>query len=294
MKIVERKNIDLVLWENLPYKQGISASVFTKSWYLDSVAENWCVLVNDDYSRGIALPYSKRAGVEVLYSPIFGRYSELIGEFTDEELTLVKERFKVIEFACRQELFDKPEEKIYQVISDFESRKLGSQAKRSLKKAEKSGFSVVLTNDYSNVLTKVKEELNHKFTGVTEKSLNALEQLFGNAKQAEAIKVFNVVGDGNLGGIVCFESKDQLLYVKGAVDSKTKANGGMYLALNSAIEYAKEHQLKFDFGGSNVEGVKRFNYNLGGVDEVYFMHVQNNGPAWFKLAKRLKARLIDR
>ena len=65
-------------------------------------------------------------------------------------------------------------------------------------------------------------------------------------------------------------------------------------ALNSAIEYAKENNLKFDFGGSNIEGVKRFNYNLGGIDEVYFMHIQNNGPAWFKLAKRLKTHLIDR
>ncbi|NRA10848.1 MAG: hypothetical protein HRT57_02700, partial [Crocinitomicaceae bacterium] len=142
--------------------------------------------------------------------------------------------------------------------------------------------------------SKVKGELNHKFTGVTDKSLGALEQLFENAKQAQAIKVFNVIRNEVLGGIVCFESKDQLLYVKGAVGEETKANGGMYLALNSAIEYAKEHKLIFDFGGSNVDGVKRFNYNLGGVDEVYFMHIQNNGPAWFKLAKRLKARLIDR
>jgi hypothetical protein len=293
VKIVERKNINVARWENLTNKQeGIS--LFAKAWYLDAIAESWCVLVNDDYSRGIALPYSKRAGVEVLYSPVFGRYSEVIGEFKEDELALITERFKVIEFACRHELFDKPEERIYQAISDFKSRKLGSQAKRSLKKAEKNGFSVALTDDYSNVFSKVKEELNHKFMGITEKSLNALKQLFENAKQAEAIKVFNVAGNGNLGGIVCFESKDQLLYVKGAVDSETKSNGGMYLALNSAIEYAKENNLKFDFGGSNVEGVKRFNYNLGGVDEVYFMHIQNNGPAWFKLAKRLKTHLIDR
>ena len=293
MKIIEQQNIDLSRWEKLTNKHE-NISIFSKPWYLDAVAENWCVLVNDDYSRGVALPYSKRAGIEVLYSPIFGRYSELMGEFTNEEFALIKERFKVIEFACRQELFDKSDERVYQVISDFESRKLGSQAKRSLKKAEKNGFTVGITNDYSNVLTKVKEELNHKFTGVTEKSLNALEQLFENAKQAEVIKVFNVIGDDGLGGIVCFESNDELLYVKGAVDSGTKSNGGMYLALNSAIEYAQEHRLKFDFGGSNVEGVKSFNYNLGGIDEVYFMHVQNNGPAWFKMAKKLKARLFDR
>ena len=90
---------------------------------------------------------------------------------------------------------------------------------------------------------------------------------------------------------MCFEAKNQLLYVKGTVDAETKSKGGMYLALNAAINYAKEKNLKFDFGGSNVEGVKRFNYNLGGVDATYFMHVQNNGPVWFKLAKIIKKRL---
>ena len=115
MKITERQNIDIEKWDQL-CKQRVGVSVFSKSWYLDAVAENWCILVDDDYSRGIALPYSRRAGVVVLYSPIFGRYTELIGEFKDEELLLIKERFKVIEFACRQELFDKPEERIHQVI----------------------------------------------------------------------------------------------------------------------------------------------------------------------------------
>jgi Acetyltransferase (GNAT) domain len=292
VKIIERSHIDVDKWNSL-VEQTLDASFFSYSWYMDAVSENWCVLVDGTYSNGIVLPYSKRAGLEVLYSPIFGRYCEILGALSKDDLKIVQDRFKVIEFASRQSIMDNSESKIHQIIVDFENRKVGSQAKRSLKKAEKSGFQIEISDNYSAVLEKVRGELNHKFTGITEKSLDALEQLFKNAKEVNAIKVFNVVGDQTLGGIVCFESKDQLLYVKGAVDEETKLNGGMYLALNAAIEYAKENKLKFDFGGSNVEGVKRFNHNLGGVDESYFMHVENNGPAWFKLARKIKSRLLD-
>jgi len=285
VKIIERSNIDVDKWNSL-VENSNDSTFFSFAWYMDAVAENWCVLVDDAYSKGIALPYSKRAGVEVLYTPIFGRYSEVLGDFSNDDLSFINERFKIIEFACRQQVLDKSESKIHQIIVDYENRKVGSQAKRSLKKAEKSGFEILISDDYSMVIEKVKEELNHKFTGITEKSLEALELLFANAKKANVIKVFNV--NDALGGIVCFVSNDQLLYVKGAVDEKTKSNGGMYLALNSAIEFAKENNLKFDFGGSNIEGVKRFNYNLGGVDETYYMHVINNGPRWFKLARRIK------
>lgn len=291
MKIIERSNINVEKWNSL-VENTPDSSFFSSSWYMDAVAENWCILVDDSYSKGIALPYSKRAGVELLYSPIFGRYSEVFGELSKDDLELIKSRFKIIEFACRQEILNNGEKKIHQVISDYENRKIGSQAKRSLNKAEKNGFKIQVSEDYTAVIEKVKGELNHKFAGITEKSLEALEQLFMNAQKAKTIKVFNVIGDEALGGIVCFVSKDQLLYVKGAVDEETKSNGGMYLALNSAIEYAEENKLTFDFGGSNIEGVKRFNYNLGGVDETYFMHILDNGPAWFKLARNVKSKFF--
>lgn len=292
MKIIERSNIDVVKWDAL-VGSSVDACFFSFSWYLDAVAENWCVLVDENYSNGIALPYSKRAGVEVLYSPIFGRYCEVFGEISKEDVELIRSRFKIIEFACRQSIFDSNEDKIHQVIIDFESRELGSQAKRSLKKAEKSGLQIKVSEDFAFVFDRVKGELNHKFTGITEKSLAALEQLFANAQKAEVIKVFNVVGTETLGGIVCLESRHQLLYLKGAVDDKTKSNGGMYLALESAIEYAKKNKLKFDFGGSNIDGVKRFNCNLGGTDQPYFLHIENNGPVWFKIASKIKSRLSN-
>ena len=90
---------------------------------------------------------------------------------------------------------------------------------------------------------------------------------------------------------MCLYDEHQVLYVKGACPENLKLNGGMYLALNQAIEFASDHGLLFDFGGSNVEGVKRFNHNLGGIDTQYFFHQKDEGPAMFKFARKLKKRI---
>ena len=78
MKIVERKNIDTEKWDSLVEKTK-GAGFYSYSWYMDAVAENWSVLVNHDYSEGIALPYTTRLGVDKLYAPIFVSYVEFLG-----------------------------------------------------------------------------------------------------------------------------------------------------------------------------------------------------------------------
>lgn len=176
----------------------------------------------------------------------------------------------------------------YQVIAQDFEQKFSSQAKRSLKKALKNGLEIQFSSEYDSVLSVVSKELNHKFEGINEKSLLTLGKLFENAKNEKCTRVFHF---GQEGGIVCLEKNGQLLYLKGTVTPEFKKNGGMYMALNSAIQYAKGKGLNFDFGGSQVEGVKRFNHNLGGKDEFYCHYLKEDYPFWYRLLKNLKRRL---
>ena len=89
------------------------------------------------------------------------------------------------------------------------------------------------------------------------------------------------------GGIVCLENESQIFYLKGTVAEKVKKNGGMYLALNSAIESADDNGKLFDFGGSRISGVKKFNNNLGGEDVSYYFLEENKGPLWHKLISKI-------
>ncbi len=286
MKFIERENINAEKWDALV--QNEDASFFSYSWYLDAVAEHWCILVDEDYSKGIALPYTKRMGVEILYVPIFSRSMQAIGEFLKSDLDLIQNRFKVIELATTSNVFGTELKRVHQVVTDFENRKLSSQAKRSLKKATNSNISVTHNTSYEAIFLAIEEELQDKFKGVDAERIARLKQLFQSAEKNGVLKVFEVSDGKETGGIACLVNDSEVLYLKGACPENLKKNGGMYLALQSAIEFAQEQHLKFDFGGSNVEGVQRFNKNLGGVDHQYFYHESNTAPFWFQWARKLK------
>ncbi len=289
MKIVERKYIDIQKWNKL-VQETKGASFFSYTWYLDAVAENWCVLVKDDYSSGIALPYVVNLGVKTLYTPIFARFYELLGKFDGIDFKKpIKNTFQYYNFAVKQPILGEGYEMSeFQVITKDTEQQFSSQAKRSLKKALKNGLEIQFSSEYNSVISIVSKELNNKFEGINEKSLAALGKLFENAKNENCTRVFHF---GKEGGIVCLEKKGQLLYLKGTVSPDFKKNGGMYMALNSAIQYAKGKGLDFDFGGSQIDGVKRFNHNLGGKDEIYYRYLKEDYPFWYRLLKKVKRRL---
>jgi len=287
VKIIEREHIDENKWNALVDRTP-DASFFSHTWYLDATAEQWCALVNEDYSAGIALPFSKRLGVETLYTPIFVRYVEWLGQKQELESAakIIRERFTNMHISMRQKMLGVGyEEYVYQEIGKNTERKIGSQAKRMFKKAEKNGLAIHQSTDYSSISKVVGAELKNKFAGIDKNSLLALDKLFAAGQNENVLKAFTI---GEEGGIVCFEKGDRILYLKGTVTHETKSNGGMYLALNTAIESALEQKKTFDFGGSRSEGVMRFNHNLGGEDVEYYSYKVDKTPFWFKFARRIR------
>mgnify|MGYP006079361549 CR=1 FL=1 len=286
MKIVERKNIDTVKWDSLVEKTK-GAGFYSYSWYMDAVAENWCVLVNHDYSEGIALPYTTRLGVDKLYAPIFVSYVEFLGSQLNVKSyeEIIKIRFKNIYLSTKQKLFtNNSEEYVTQKIEAKSQRVLSSQAKRMLKKAEKNNYATIKGDQFNAILETVREELTDKYVGITKQSLNTLEILMKAAKSQGVLSCYELKQGG---GIVCLENESQIFYLKGTVTEEVKKNGGMYLALNSAIETAVSNNKVFDFGGSRISGVKKFNSNLGGEDISYYFLEENKAPLWHKVISKI-------
>lgn len=288
MKIVERADINTSKWDHLVDSTATS-TFFSYAWYLDAVAENWCAIIGEDYSYGIALPYSRRLGVETLYTPIFCRYIEWLGSAQHDEKIkeLILERFKSIDISIRTAVLgEKYETYVFQEIQPGKRVSIGSQAKRMLGKAKKSELSIQIDDEYTPVLKIIQRELSGKIKGMDAASLPALEKLMKAGKENGVIKVYHNVE----GGIVCFQNDKGFLYLKGTVSEELKKKGGMYLALNSAIEKAEQNSVIFDFGGSRVKGVRQFNLNLGGNDVEYCHYTIDRSPIWFKFARRLKRK----
>ena len=292
MQLVSRSNIDIVKWNHL-VENTPGAAFFSYSWYLDEIAENWCVFVDDVYSKGIAIPFTVRLGVKMAYTPIFVSYVEWLGDSKYDQtelLNVLRKEFKGFDLAFKTQLLNIPSEDFSsQYIFPNDDSKLGSQAKRMLNKATKAGYKTNVTDQFEKVFGLIESELKGKFTGMTDESLSRLESAIVSARRVGVLKVFEVISDEKVvGGVICLEKEDQLYYLKGAADSISKKNGAMYFAINASIEYAKWKKILFDFGGSRVEGVRKFNENLGGQNNDYFFYSEDNSPLWFRLLKRLK------
>lgn len=285
MKLIERANIDSDKWNELV--KGSNADVFSFSWYLDSLADQWCIITDDNYTYGIAIPYTKKLGVRMAYIPVFSRYIEWLGstDLQADAMKMIEDSFHGYDIRIRSRVkLENEVELVYQQIKGEESI-LGSQAKRMLNKATKSEYKVEESLELEFALSMIENELSGKFKGVDDSSIGRLNNLCVSAARERMLRVFSIE---SVGAIICIQSQNKLLYLKGTATELGKKNGAMYALMKAAIDFSMENKLIFDFGGSNIEGVRKFNKNLGGTDEIHFAYSQNKAPFWYNLIRRIK------
>jgi len=290
-QLIERQDLDVQRWDELVQRTK-EVSIFSSSFYLDAVAENWCVLVNQDYTAGLALPYAVRVKRRILYTPIFVSYLEILGDSIQSDFEeMIRKNFKTIEIEFKQPILGEENEVfVTQFLAPEKKRK--GQVNRMLNKAKRAGYQVRSTDNWIPIFDILNKELNGKFSGMTDKSLGRLKGAYLNADKMGILRNFEIVGenDSTLGGIICIEKEGQLLYSKGACSKDVRDHGGMYAVIDAAINYATELDLSFDFGGSRVEGVRRFNHAFGGEDLEYYSYRIDRSPRWFRWVRRMKKR----
>ena len=292
MTFLESREIDTDKWDALVDRTE-GASVFSYSWYLDAVAENWAVLVNDDYSSGVALPYSIRLGHKILYTPIFCSYLECLGEMNVELLSeQIHTLFKTGDINFLQKVLGEPNEIFVCQNVGNEQFRLGSQAKRAMKKADKADFKISQVHDNKDIVEIIEKELVDKVHAIDKQTFPRLSKAIRNGQNRGKLINFELKeGESKLlGGLVCIQKPGILLYLKGAAVESGKNEGGMFLLMNTAINYAFEQGLLFDFGGSRVPGVRKFNQHFGGQDFEFYNYTFNKGPWWFKILRSIHHR----
>lgn len=289
LKIIQRDHIDIQRWDKL-VSNNSDATPMSLSVYLDALAENWCVYVNDEYSMGIALPYTIRAGVRNLYTPLFMRYIEWLGEPLDVDLIeVLKKEFVLADVCTRYAIGNSGKEYVFQSIERRVEPKFNELARRMMRKFATSGLTMNWSGNRKEVLAIVKEELPVKVSSINERTLVFLDRLTMELEKSGMLTVVEVSKDNEtVGGVLFVNYNNRIIHLKSAFRDEAKRSGSMYAAVAKMIEVAIAEDKHFDFGGSRVEGVRRFNLNMGGKDEVYFNYSWDNSPFWFKALKQIR------
>lgn len=292
MRIIFRKNIDEFKWDTLVSAENENA-VFSSTEYLDATAKNWCILVEGDYEGGIAVPFLEQLGIRTVYTPIFFRYSQWIGQNRPEKSTLLsslKKHFKAGHLNLKWNDSDQKTDLFFQQISPTQEIIFNQQAKRMIKKFDQSDLVLMKSESTSEVMKHIRKELPKKVRSLGHETLNHLDDLLNNLALANKLEILTVKDECfTLGGIFLVRSNDTVLYLKGTFTKAAKDLGAMYKTMSLAIEEAHKDGLTFDFGGSRVDGVARFNHNLGGEDVYYESLEWNHAPVWYNLLKKGRA-----
>jgi len=290
MKIVERADLNVELWNKLVHDSSDS-TIFSLSFYLDAVAENWCVLVDETYSKGIALPYTIRLNVKTLYTPIYLMYVEWLGEDLPSDLIGLLQKFFTVGDICIKHKLSDPNRNEC-VRQELVESKYNEQAKRALKRFEKSGLLLVKGALENDILTIIESELPAKIASLDKQAILTLNKLVPVIAQNEMLSSYAILENNHVvGGILSMQFKNRIIYLKGAFTESAKKTGGMFKCISTLIEEESTSQNIIDFGGSRVENVRKFNMNFGSVDRVYYNYTWNNAPFHFKVLKRLKNAL---
>jgi len=292
VKLVYRNEIDLEKWDALVCSKA-DAAVFSLSSYLDAVAENWCIYVDEKYSKGIAVPFTIRLGVKICYTPKFITYLEWFGaqksDFS-EVTTVLKGHFSQGFFSVlTAQESNSSDPFVCQVIPLDSEIIYNSQANRMFSKFEKTQLKLQFLQEENTILKIIEQELPAKVASLDAKALDSLAVLLSALKKEGLLKTLAVTENGEVvGGLFLVDFNHSVLYLKGAFTKESKKNGAMYGAMKFFIEKTRSEGKLVDFGGSRVEGVKRFNANLGGSDRIYSYYEWNHAPIWFNWLKSLK------
>jgi len=284
MQLISAEAVNKTKWDELVRQNG--GTVFSLSTYLDATADNWTVLFNDDRSGGIVCPFAVKAGVKVLYAPFFHRYIEWVGAHQPTNEALLKElqmHFPVADVNGR--ISNGGTEKVHQELTQ-DQFKPNQQAKRMLKKAV--DFQISEEWRPTELMQLLETELAPRIAGIDGHSLPKLLRLVTDFQDKGMIQINLLKENEWQGGLWLLVFEDRVLYLKGTVTAEAKNAGGMYRLMEYAIQKSIELNKLFDFGGSNAEGVRRFNLNWGATDTSY-QHLQwNNAPLWWKTVKSLR------
>lgn len=283
--------------------------LFSYSWYLDAVAEDWGGLVLNDYEAIMPLAFRSKYSIAVVYQPFFTRYYALSakGNVSDkminEFLTSIPERFRHIEFNLKK---GKPAGKDYQLkerkfqVLDLNSTYEGlwqgysDNTKRNIKKAQKAGLILKEGIAASEIVRLFKSTKGQELELLKAKDYVSLGKLMDVCVQkgmSESWAVYNK--EKELLAAAFFMMEDhRFTYLKSGLTEKGKSLGAMHLLMDALIQKFSKTAMVLDFGGSSVESVARFYKSFGGKDYVYLQVKKDNLPGLIKWARKIKAKRV--
>lgn len=294
VKYVKRKDLDVVKYDNC-IKKAFQSRIYAFSWYLDIVADNWDVLVLEDYKAVMPIPWKQKYFIKHVVQP---PYCQQLGVFSEEKVT--------------ENLINTFLSKIPSTFIKFNYQFNSSNAIGS-RGVTRNNYILKLNSNYSELKANYKKvrvqqakkqqliigqstaidliEISkkyYKFLNLTDEDYQRLETLINTSikrNKGFIVAVFNNSGT-LLGSSFFIKSKNRIIYLYSAVTTEGRKKQVASLIIDSVIEKYAETPYILDFEGSMISGISSFFKSFGAKLETYKLLEYNKLTSILRLFKK--------
>ena len=264
-------------------KSALNSRIYAYSWYLDCVADNWDVLVMNDYEAVMPLPWRSKYFIKYIYPPA---WTQQLGVFSKniisqnlfkEFIAAIPKKFKkiTIQFNSGNDVsFLNPIKRVNYILPLNKGYKeiyigFNKNRKRDLIRSEGIAFELdknVKAFDFFNFF----ENTSKNFILHT----NGIQTLRKICNQRNVqINIWGI----RVNSILCcsllwVKDDDRITYLLPLATKEAKKNGLSTLLISHLIKKHENSNLLFDFEGSMIPNVANFYKSFGVQKEIYFLY----------------------
>lgn len=267
-------------------ENAIQSSIYAFSWYLDIVAENWDVLVLNDYEAVMPLPWKRKYFIKYITQPFF---CQQLGVFykneTSEELIArfinkIPKRFRKVNLNFNSDNFSlsEMESKINYILElNLAYKLLFKNFSKGRKHAVKVGEGNSLKMKKCSILDIIK--IKKEFYNHSNFPQNILKELVDYILKNNKGYIRGVYSNEVLlGGGFFLKSKNRITYLFSSFNKDgRKQQAGSFL-IASIIKQNENSQFILDFEGSNIPSIASFFKSFGAKTANYHRLSYKNFP----------------
>lgn len=293
IRYLERNEIDINKWDRC-ISNAPNGLIYARSFYLDSMAENWSALVSGDYLYVMPLTWNKKFGIQYLYQPYFTKTLGVFGNNTESFeissfLNAVPDKFRYWDIDLNESNFVSAENKklsqyartnyFLSLQNDYEHISLQYKrlANRMKNKAMENHLQILRGEDPALIIQLYRQDYANRHRKISGSIYEKLVRCSGIAFKnnlSETYVAKSVSGE-TLAYYMILQDEHFVYSLLGGSTGTGKKLGAFYLLTDAIIRDHAGTKKIFRFEGSDIPGISFFDA-LFGPEKISYQHLVMN------------------
>ena len=286
IQYVKRKDLNVEKYDTC-IQDSIQVRIYAFSWYLDIVADNWDVLVLDDYKAVMPIPWKQKYFIKYITQPLFcqqlGVFSKAkIAKKLEEEMVKnVSDRFvkMTLNFNADNSLtlinIVSMKNYVLDLKNSYEAlfKSFSKGRKHAVKVGEKNNLAI------KNITILELIDIQNKFynyPGFSQKHLIDICESILKTNNGFVLGVFKE--DVLIGGGLFLVSKNRITYLFSAFNDEGRKLQAASFLIKNIIKRNENSNFILDFEGGNLPNMATFFKGFGANAEEYQQFTSQKFP----------------